>query len=72
VSYCCLASSEQFFSSNITFDEMMISALYYTNRVNLIFIVVYQGNKFVGRHVTSIGHIILIPSLKVSPVTPSW
>ena len=43
-------------------DMMMRSALYYTNTLSLIFIVLLTETTVHDRHVATLGHIILIPS----------
>ena len=50
-------------NNKLNFDEMIMSALYWTNTLSYI---CYSGNslkpQYVGRHVTQLGHIILIQS----------
>jgi hypothetical protein len=48
----------------------MMSALYQTNTLSLIFIVLAVWNMSVGRHVTPLEHIILITSQSVFALTP--
>jgi hypothetical protein len=48
----------------------MMSALYQTNTLSLIFIVLADWNMSVGRHVAPLEHIILITSQSVFALTP--
>ena len=78
VSDCCLTPNELFFSYFMMrisiFDEMTImSALYWTNTLSWIFIVlVHWNNSLRGRHVSPLGNIILIPSQWVFALTPYY
>jgi hypothetical protein len=47
-----------------------MSAVYYTNTLNRIFIVLANWNESVRRYVTPLVNIILIPSQQVFALTP--
>jgi hypothetical protein len=54
----------------VTFNEIMIFALYKTNMPGLIFIASSLKQQSAGRYVTPLGHIFLITSQPVFALTP--
>jgi hypothetical protein len=54
----------------VTFNEIMIFALYKTNTPGLIFIASSLKQQSAGRYVTPLGRIILITSQPVFALTP--
>jgi hypothetical protein len=74
LSECCLTPIFQIYHCENKFifnDIMMRFALYWTNRLSWIFIVLADWLS-ADRHVTLLGHIILIPIQPIFTLSPHW